>query len=239
MTAEPLVPLAGGGGTRGRIGEALVEAGLLTPERLEKALDLHRQWDMRLGEVLMAKGWVRAVDFYSFLAEQQNLAFVDLMREPPEDDLLDGDAVDRYVAEQCMPWRRVGRRVVWVTTEPHQAAETLSRHLPAGSFDLAVTSKFDILWALQQRFSERFTERAVFELYEQDPVNSARNVVTPSQVVFIWILLSAFIGGLAVAPVVTLLALNVFMTIAFLGTFVFKMLLTLLGGIVPKLDDQV
>jgi len=172
-------------------------------------------------------------------ADQQNLAFVDLTREPPEDVLLDGDAVDRYVAEQCMPWRRVGRRVVWVTTEPHQATQNLGQRLPAGSFDLAVTSKFDILWALQQRFSDRFTDRAVLELYEQDPINSARNVVTPSQAVFIWILLSAFLGGLAVAPVATLLALNIFMTFAFLGTFVFKMLLTLLGGIVPRLDDQV
>ena len=108
MTAEPFVLPAGDGGSRGRIGEALVEAGLLTPERLEQALDLHRRWDMRLGEVLMAKGWIRAVDFYSFLADQQNLAFVDLTREPPEDVLLDGNAVDATIRRaSALPWRRV------------------------------------------------------------------------------------------------------------------------------------
>jgi cellulose synthase/poly-beta-1,6-N-acetylglucosamine synthase-like glycosyltransferase len=221
------------------IGEALVAYDLLTRERLDRALELQKLWNMRLGEVLMAKGWVRAVDFYALLADQQNLPFIDLMRMPPEDDLLDPEMVDIYVAEQVMPWRHVDGHVVWATPDPDHARAWIARTRPGERAVLAVTSKFDILWALQQRFNERFTDRAVHELYDQDPVNSARQVITGPQLIVLYLMLTAFLFGLWQAPVFTLLVVNVIMTGVFLGTFVFKLALTLIGGSVPKLDRQV
>ena len=61
-----------------RLGEALVQTGLLTPEGLERALELQRVRGGRLGEVLLAEQLIRPVDLVRALATQFDLTFADL-----------------------------------------------------------------------------------------------------------------------------------------------------------------
>ena len=59
---------------------------------------------------------------------------------------------------------------------------------------------------------------------------SAQQVFTPAQVVFGYALLSVLLRGLAFAPIATLIALNVAMSVFYLGNFVFKGILVSVGG---------
>ena len=104
------------------------------------------------------------------------------------------------------------------------------RRIFGADVDLAVASGFDISLALQRAFRERQSHRAVFGLAEADPLMSAQRVATLPQMVILYALATVLLAGLALAPIATLIALNVVMTIFYTGNFAFKTLLVWVGG---------
>ena len=67
---------------RPMLGSILVEKGWVTHERLDAALEQSRLTGMRLGETLLARGWLFEPELASALAEQASLRYVDLVRHP-------------------------------------------------------------------------------------------------------------------------------------------------------------
>jgi len=63
-----------------RLGDMLVEAGLITPGQLETAVALHRQENKKLGQVLVEKGFISATTLATFISYQLNLPLVDLKK---------------------------------------------------------------------------------------------------------------------------------------------------------------
>lgn len=61
-----------------RIGDLLVQNGIITEAQLQLALDRQRQSGLRLGRVMVELGFVEENQFLSFLAQQMDVAFVDL-----------------------------------------------------------------------------------------------------------------------------------------------------------------
>ncbi|MEE9280440.1 MAG: GspE/PulE family protein [Myxococcota bacterium] len=61
-----------------RIGELLVENGLLTAEQLTKALQAQKKRGRRLGQILVDLGYVEEAQLLDFLARQLDIPFVDL-----------------------------------------------------------------------------------------------------------------------------------------------------------------
>ena len=67
--------------TKGRprqLGQILLQRGLLTEEKLERALEEHRKTPKSLGRVLIDMGYIKERDLVAALAEQVGLEFVDL-----------------------------------------------------------------------------------------------------------------------------------------------------------------
>ena len=64
--------------TKKRIGELLIEAGLVTREHVEEALAKQRREGGKLVELLIALGRLQANEFVSFLARQGGLPSIDL-----------------------------------------------------------------------------------------------------------------------------------------------------------------
>src|SRR5579862_2023397 len=71
------------------LGQRLIHAGLISPEQLAEALRLQTEWGSRLGDLILAMGWVKPLDFYRVLAYHFDLEFVNLMEEPADDSLFD------------------------------------------------------------------------------------------------------------------------------------------------------
>ena len=63
-----------------RIGELLVENGLLTAEQLTLALQAQKKRGLRLGQILVELGYVEENQLLDFLARQLDIAFVDLSK---------------------------------------------------------------------------------------------------------------------------------------------------------------
>ncbi len=63
-----------------RIGELLVENGLLTAEQLTLALQAQKKRGMRLGQILVDLGYVEENQLLDFLARQLDIPFVNLSK---------------------------------------------------------------------------------------------------------------------------------------------------------------
>jgi type IV pilus assembly protein PilB len=90
-----------------RLGQAMVERGLITHEDLERALDHQRTTRKRLGESLVDIGAVTSLQLSQALADHLGVPFVDLETHPP-DILLAGmipeEVARRYVALPVAHW---------------------------------------------------------------------------------------------------------------------------------------
>lgn len=86
-------------GRRRRLGELLVDAGLLNEDHLKAALNEQRRWGGRLGRTVVEMGFVKEPDMVHVLAQQLSLRSVDLdnTRLPERiTDCLRLDLAERY-----------------------------------------------------------------------------------------------------------------------------------------------
>lgn len=81
-----------------RLGEILIERGLIDVDQLNSALAHQRQWGMRLGTALVAKGFIPEGVLTRVLAEVLNIPMVDLSRVVIDPKAL--QLVPRRLAEQ-------------------------------------------------------------------------------------------------------------------------------------------
>jgi hypothetical protein len=67
---------------RPMLGTILLKKGYVTNDKLDAALEAARISGMRLGETLLARGWLFEPELACALAEQFGLRYVDLVRHP-------------------------------------------------------------------------------------------------------------------------------------------------------------
>jgi len=86
--AMQVQPMQGSGSSpqppRKRLGERLIEAGLITPLQLQAALREAKRRGRLLGETLVALGFIRDEDLANALAEEVQADAVDVLAEEPE-----------------------------------------------------------------------------------------------------------------------------------------------------------
>lgn len=221
-------------------GDLLVGRRLITLAQLDEAVDLAETWNVRLGDALLSRNWMDPRRYYQTYAQNFDLPFVDLVREPPDPALLAATEADLYARQLTMPWESRAGRLLVATAEPGPETVLFARGRWGGAIDFVVASKFDIIFTIQTAFADTLSGRAVFELAELDPEMSARRVFTPAQAMFGYGLLTALLAGLAFAPVATLVALNLAMSVFYLGNFLFKgMLVSVCGRRSPDIDETV
>ena len=190
------------------LGDLLVARGILTLGRLDEAVALAERWNVRLTDAVLARNWTAPENLYRGLAYHFDLPFVDLIGEPPDAGLLVAAEAETYARALTIPWRRRGDVLLIATAEPGPDTVLFARRRWGPAIEFVVVAKFDIVWTVQTAFARPLSQRAVFELAELDPMLSARRVFTLPQAVAGYALLSAFLAGLAFAPIPTLVALN-------------------------------
>jgi glycosyltransferase XagB len=216
--------------TARRIGDVLVESGLLTAEQLTEALDLSRRWGVFLGEAVMAKGWVKPLDFYGALSRHLGIRFVNLVESPSDASLLKFMDIPAYNRLLLVPWRKDQGRVVVATANPGPETDAFVRKRFGEAATTVLTSRFDIVWSIQGQMNPALSRESVNSLYEKHRGFSAREVFSRPQLVTLLAIASMFLLLLSTQPLVTLLALNAFVAVFYLGNLVLRMLLAWLGS---------
>jgi cellulose synthase/poly-beta-1,6-N-acetylglucosamine synthase-like glycosyltransferase len=212
------------------LGDLLVGRRVIELPQLDEAVELADRWNVRLGDALLSRNWIDPRLYYETYAQNFDLPFVDLIAEPPDRELLNASDADLYARRLTVPWRRKDDRLLIATAEPGPETVLFARGRWGNAIEFVLVSKFDIVFTLQTAFSEDLSRRAVFELAELDPHMSARTVFTAPQLTAAYGFVSAALAGLAVAPITTLIALNVAFGIFYLGNFIFKGILVSIGG---------
>ncbi len=211
----------------------LVAEGLLDAARLPELRDRAEEWQVPLGEVVTAIGNVSGIAWARAVAAAAGLAFVDLRHAPPDRALLDPALRADYIRQGAMPCRREadGSIVLAMLDPDNQDAVAFFTGVFNGAvMRPAVTARFDILWSLQTIFDEIASYEARDALYDSDPSLSARTTFTQSQVIGAYLLLTAFLMGLAFEPTATLATLCGGVTVLYVGTFLFRFVLTWIGA---------
>jgi type IV pilus assembly protein PilB len=130
---------------KGRLGDRLIEKGLLTAERLSVALHEQKRFHRPIGEILISLGFVRPADITILLAEDFGLEF--LRAENVDPDPLILSAVDpAFVREtQAFPYRLEDGTLRAVAVDPGDAGKisALRARFPF-PLELAITTEEDL-----------------------------------------------------------------------------------------------
>lgn len=214
----------------GRIGDALVQAGLLPQERLEQALELQRRWGSRLGDILLAKGWVNTQAFYGSLARHFDRPFINMMTSPPDFSLIEHRYVTQYLEHLLLPWRKEGERTLIAMADPTPEAIAFARGVYGDDLDFVITSKFDIIWMLQRNSNDFLNEASVSGLAQRRPDQSALEVFTGPQLLAIGVVCALLLASGTLWPIATLVALNLCVALLLLCNFGFRAMLIWVAG---------
>jgi glycosyltransferase XagB len=212
------------------LGDLLVARRVLSLPQFDEAAGLAETWHVSLGDAILSRNWAEPAVYYQAVAFHYQLPFVDLIRDAPDPALLVAHEADTYARKLTMPWQRHAGRIVIATANPGPDVTLFARERWGADIEFVVASKFDIVWAVQTAFADALSHRAVYQLAERNPELSAQRVFTPAQVIFVYALLTVLMLGLALAPIATLVALNVVMSLFYLGNFLFKGILVSIGG---------
>jgi type IV pilus assembly protein PilB len=72
-----------------KLGELLIEAGLIDGFQMNLALSYKRHWGGRVGESLVRLGYITDEDLHNFIAKQFDLPLIDLLTHRISEDVLD------------------------------------------------------------------------------------------------------------------------------------------------------
>ncbi len=214
----------------GRIGDLLIANRLLSEDQLQEAIETQRQWGTRLGDIILAKGWVRPMVLAQVLADHFDKPNVNLLKTKIDESLLDRDNLSTYSENLFVPWRREGGLLKVAVVDINAELLELVGEVVGEPFDIVVTSKFDIIWVLQEIGDLFYSEKAVHELANLMPQYSASEVFTPRQLIFLFVWMSLSILIMAIWPVPSLTLLMVMISIFLLLNFGLRMVLTWVGG---------
>jgi cellulose synthase/poly-beta-1,6-N-acetylglucosamine synthase-like glycosyltransferase len=212
------------------LGDILVARRVLTLGQLDEAVALAEAWHVSLGNAILSRNWAEPAVYYQAVAYHYELPLVNLISDPPDLDLLLEGEADIYARKLAIPWKSSDGQLLIATAEPGPDIVLYARERWGTHVAFVVATKFDIIWAVQAAFDDALSARAIYELAELSPELSAQRVFTPGQLIFGYALFSLILFGLAQSPVTTLIALNIAMSVFYLGNFAFKGLLVLFGG---------
>lgn len=103
---------------RKRIGDLLVEAGLLTEEKLQQALKEQKELNMRLGDVLISQKYITEQQLIEVLEFQLGIPHVQLYRQKIDQKVI--NIIPKRLAEQhnVLPLRAEGNKLVVAMDDP-------------------------------------------------------------------------------------------------------------------------
>ena len=218
--------------TNTMLGERLVDAGIISEQALNNALEVQKRTGAKLGKVLVAEGRLNNLKLYSELAEQQGQAFADLVKTPASPSLIEKAERQTYFELEALPWKKEGNATIIATPEITDQVQSWAGE-KYDEVRYVITSPYDIYWNLREYFAELDDDIARNLLWKEDPESSARNMFSGFKSVAVMLpilllVLTYFFFDTALLAL--LLVINAF----YATTLLFKLAIFTLGGIEEK-----
>ncbi|MDE3059526.1 MAG: glycosyltransferase [Pseudomonadota bacterium] len=206
------------------LGEVLRARGFVNETQLQHALSLQRQNGGRLGDILVGMGAIGYLSLYQAVAEHYGLAFADLLREPPDGNLLAESDLGLYLQLRALPWRRSSDGAVLVACcDPFsEDIRDWSQWRFGPNVRPVITSPFDIRRAAEHRFAAAIENGSRLSLWRADPRLSARTALPLEKKLIAFVLVAAVLSATVIAPLQTALAFIVLCHAVFTARMLFK-----------------
>lgn len=215
-----------------RLGDHLVQRGLITEMQLAVALQQQERTGERLGRLLLILGSIRRLDLGRALAELWNLPFIMITPEAVTPAVAQRFPLEATLRFRAVPIRDDGATLtVAIADQPSdELRDTLRVVYPDRILDMRVTTEWDIDQAIAIANRRKVVDSSIYGLYFRDQSESAFTVFTLPQYLLLGVLLLALLAGLWAAPITTLFALNVPITLFFLTVVVFRTVVGISGA---------
>ncbi len=160
LPAAPRTPQRTDRPLRKPLGQVLLDMKAVTPDHLAAAIALQGRHEARLGDILLARGWVSEPDLLRALSVQWGAGPVDLRQNPPDARLIDQFGVTFCLIHALVPLRRIGPALIIACARP-EAFERLRARLPFnGPVIMALCNEGDIHAALVAKRSTALIRQA-------------------------------------------------------------------------------
>ncbi|UOF90171.1 GspE/PulE family protein [Fodinisporobacter ferrooxydans] len=153
---------------RKRIGDLLVEAGLLTPEKLQQALQEQKQGKEKLGDLLISKGYITEQQLIEVLEFQLGIPHVQLSRykiEPSIANIIPERLANMY---QVIPIRKESNKLIVAMKDPldYYAIDDL-RMSTGFLIEPVIASKDDVQRAINRYYSMQESLQEMIQTTQQ------------------------------------------------------------------------
>lgn len=223
---------------RRRIGEILLDRGLVTQRQLGEALVEKARQGGPVGRHLILSGAVDRRTMYAALAEQWGAPMIDLLAEGVQERLIAAVPADEWMRRGWVPVRLdgPGGRLTVATTRELEDDELrrIAEGYGAGDAELRTTTDWDLVQAVQLACRDALVFGASESLARDNEGASAKSGLRTWQRVLPVLLLAMAIGGLILN---TSLAVVVLLTVAnavFLANVGFKVISGIRGAAVRR-----
>jgi len=105
-------------GVNTKLGQILLDMGLVTQEGLSTALHRQRASAVPLGHILRTFDATSEDAVLSALSAQFDAKIVDIVAHPPDPELMQHHAAETCLRLGFVPWRRAGNATIYVTSDP-------------------------------------------------------------------------------------------------------------------------
>lgn len=208
---------------RPRIGDTLLDAGLVRPDQLEAAAALAERTGLRLGAALLSLGYLTEVQLAAHLAEQHGLLLLDLEKEQ-----IDLEAAHLVPKEFCsqhqvLPISRSEDELMLAVVDPlNGGVPRKVEELTGLRVRPVLVTRSQYASAYQDLFREDNLQLSASELMARSPEDSASRVLSDGQKAFFLGLLVASVLFFAWNPMGFLIGLVVLVNIFYLTISFYK-----------------
>jgi type IV pilus assembly protein PilB len=154
-----------------KLGEMLVDAGVLTLDQLQEALEVQRESGKRLGEVVVELQLSSEDEVQNVLAEQLGIEKIDLYEERVDNDVARMISADMIARHQAMPVRQEGNNVIVAMVDPLNLLAIDDIRLSTG-LDVVprITSPHALKFAYDQLFGVTAEAEKHMEEFRQEQI---------------------------------------------------------------------
>jgi cellulose synthase/poly-beta-1,6-N-acetylglucosamine synthase-like glycosyltransferase len=210
------------------IGEMLVEKGTITRDQLKKAVELQKKSGGRLGEVLLFLKYITEEDLYRDLATQNDMGRVGRKIDLKYSEKLPYEIALKYNAV-IINQRENSYLLAVREMLPEDAVKEIEFYLDRPLEQvLATMVEIDNFW--DQVYGYTRTEKSVFELYDEQPENSAIVTFSINQQIVILIILLAFILMIVLDYRAAFFSINIFFQSIYALMTVLKLFIVMKGA---------
>lgn len=210
------------------IGEILVEKGRITRKQLEKAVKLQKKSGGRLGEVLLFLKYITQEDLYRDLAIQNNIGRVGRKIDFKGSEELPYEIALKYNAVVINQRENSYLLAVKEILSKDGISEIESYMDKPVEQVLATMIEIDNFW--DQAYGYTRTEKSVFELYDEQPENSAIVTFSRNQQIVILIILLAIILMIVLNYKAAFFSINLFFQSIYALMTILKLFIVLKGA---------